>query len=365
MGGLALRHEVIPGRRAEGAVPAGPAGGPPVPVLFIAGFGRSGSTLLDRLLGSGRQLHSGGEIGGVWALGLVDDRLCSCGARFSRCAFWQAVGRASFGDLSDAQIREVVRYLRRAFPVKGAWRLLSRRTRRRLIESAPPAFFEVTARMYRGLLDVSGRRVVVDSSKLVTYLVLLAHVPSLDLRVVHLVRDPRAVAHSWLRPGAADPDGRSSMPRIGILTSAALWLILNGAVEWAARCLSLPYVRVRYEDLVRDPAAVVRQLRSQVLADPDREDPAPRDRAAADLGAGHIVSGNPMRFRRGRVEIAEDAGWKADPAAARAIVAAVTFPLRWRYGYGGVRLAGPGRRRGIAGRGQPGAADPESAAGGA
>src|SRR5579875_1705932 len=72
-----------------------------------------------------------------------------------------------------------------------------------------------------------------------------------------------------------------------------------------------------------------------------------------------------MRFRRGRVEIAEDAGWKADPAAARAIVAAVTFPLRWRYGYGGVRLAGPGRRRRSAGRGQPGAADPESAAGGA
>ena len=36
----------------------------PVKVLYIAGFGRSGSTLLDRLLGGASRLHSGGEIGG-------------------------------------------------------------------------------------------------------------------------------------------------------------------------------------------------------------------------------------------------------------------------------------------------------------
>ena len=77
------------------APPPGAAGaaGRAVPVLFIAGFGRSGSTLLDRLLGSTPGVHSGGELAAIWTHGLVDDRLCSCGAPFSGCPFWRAVGR--------------------------------------------------------------------------------------------------------------------------------------------------------------------------------------------------------------------------------------------------------------------------------
>ena len=316
----------------------GDAGGPAVPVLFIAGIGRSGSTLLDRLLGSAPKLHSGGEIGGVWTQGLVCDRLCSCGVRFSVCPFWQAVGSSSFSSLQTHEVDAIVSYLDRVLPTKKMWLLLSRRTRRRLVRSAPANFFEMTSRLYQGILAVSTRQVVVDSSKLATYLMLLTLVPSADVRVVHLVRDPRAVMHSWLKLQVADPDGRSSMPRCGVATSIVLWLINNAAVEWIAQQLALPYVRVRYEDLVRDPSQVVRKLWSEfamgntelgcVEADPPNCE-------GVDFGVIHSISGNPMRFRQGRALIVEDADWKADPKLRRAIVAAITLPLRWRYGYGG------------------------------
>lgn len=311
---------------------------PAVPVVFIAGFGRSGSTLLDRLLGSTPGFHSGGELGGVWSQGLADDRLCSCGALFSRCPFWQTVGNNGLSSLSPADLDAILRYTRDVFPARKMWRLLSGRTRRDLMASAPANFPDMTARLYRGLLDVSAQQVLVDSSKLATYLVLLAQMPRIDVHVIHLVRDPRAVAHSWLRPLVTDPDGRTTMPRFGAARSAVLWLIMNVAVEWVAWRLGLRYVRVRYEDLVEDPARIVGQLRSRVLEDAELDvaEASLADDEGIDLGASHSISGNPMRFRQGRTSIAADTEWKTGPSRRKAIVAAITFPLRWRYGYRGL-----------------------------
>jgi hypothetical protein len=311
------------------------AGGQAVPVLFIAGFGRSGSTLLDRLLGSTPGFHSGGELAGVWSQGLVEDRLCSCGTRFSRCPFWQAVGNYCFSSLKVHDIDAIVRYLRNVFPAQKMWKLLSHRTRRGLITSAPENLLNMTAQLYQGVQDVSSQQVVVDSSKLATYLVMLAQISSVNVYVVHLVRDPRAVAHSWRRPIVPGPDGRSTMSQFGAIKSAILWLTMNMAVEWMARCMNLPYVRVRYEDLVKHPARIVGQLRSEVLRHSGLEFAEAKYLADqdVDLGVVHSICGNPMRFRQGPTLVAGDAAWKADPRGRRAITAAITFPLRWRYGY--------------------------------
>jgi hypothetical protein len=306
-----------------------------VPVVFIAGFGRSGTTLLDRLLGSTPGFHSGGELGGVWSQGFAEDRLCSCGAAFSCCPFWQAVGTNGLSSLPPDEIDAILRYTREVFPAGKMWRLLSRRTRRAMLTSAPASFPDATARLYRGVQDVSARQMVVDSSKLAAYLVLLAQMSCVDLHVVHLVRDPRAVAHSWLRPLVTDPDGRTSMPRFGAARSAVLWLTMNVAVEWVAWRLGLRYVRIRYEDLVRDPARIVGQLRSRVLEDAglDVADAGLTDDEGVDLDVVHSISGNPMRFRQGRMSVVEDIDWKAGSSSRKAIVAAITFPLRRRYGY--------------------------------
>jgi hypothetical protein len=310
-----------------------------VKVLYIAGYGRSGSTLLDRLLGSTSRLHSGGEIGGVWRQGVINDRLCSCGVRFSVCPFWQKVGSDSFSSLQAHDIDSIERYLSRVFPARKMWRILISRTRQRVLMSAPAGFWDVTGRLYTSIRDLSGRQAVVDSSKLVTYLVMLAHVSSVDVHVVHLVRDPRAVAHSWLRPRIADPDGRTTMGRIGVVKSAVLWMIMNGAVEWIALTMGMSYVRVRYEDLVKDPVGIAGQLRSDFLGEAGSElaEVGHVEEEDIDLEVCHSISGNPMRFQQGRVPIIEDSAWKGGSRSRRMIVAAITFPLRWRYGYRGVQ----------------------------
>jgi hypothetical protein len=246
------------------------------------------------------------------------------------------VGSSSFSSVQAQEIDAIVQYTRLAFPARRMWRMFIRRTRRNMLMSAPAGFWDHTECLYTAMRDVSGRQVVVDSSKLATYLLMLAHVSAVNVHVVHLVRDPRAVAHSWLRPQVVDPDGRTTMPRFGAVKSALLWVIMNAAVEWVAFRMGLPYVRVRYEDLVKDPAGIVGQLRSDVLrgAGLEFDEAGHPEEEDIDLAVLHSISGNPMRFRQGRTAIVEDAAWKGGPRGRRAIVGAITFPLRWRYGYG-------------------------------
>jgi hypothetical protein len=64
-------------------MPQGSAPDGALTVLYIGGYGRSGSTVLDRVLGALPDAVSVGEIRSIWGAVLREDRLCACGQRFS------------------------------------------------------------------------------------------------------------------------------------------------------------------------------------------------------------------------------------------------------------------------------------------
>jgi Sulfotransferase family len=203
----------------------------------------------------------------------------------------------------------------------------------------------VLERLYLAVRQHTGCRVIVDSSKAPLYGKLLAAIPAIDLHVVHLVRDPRATAYSWLRHKRLPDFGDERlMQRQRPLKSCVLWTLWQTMSELL---MSPPahYLRLRYEDFVRDPAASVRRVLALVGEDP----PAlPFESArAVRLATGHSVSGNPNRFATGSVELRPDSEWVGGMRAAdRALVTAVTWPLLLRYGY-------PLRRRRVALSGRP------------
>ena len=66
-------------------------------VLYLGGAGRSGSTLLERMLGQLPDAVAVGEIVHLVRRGLLDDEDCGCGCPFSVCPFWTKVGEHAFG----------------------------------------------------------------------------------------------------------------------------------------------------------------------------------------------------------------------------------------------------------------------------
>src|SRR5262249_11526864 len=139
-----------------------------------------------------------GEIRYLWQRGMLDDRLCGCGEPFSSCPFWSdVVRRAQAEDAIDPT--RVVELLGRGTRARHIPWLLRARSRPETCAARLEDLPDVLARTYAAVAKATAARVLVDSSKLPTYGELLRHVPGIEVTVVHLIRDPRATAFSWMR----------------------------------------------------------------------------------------------------------------------------------------------------------------------
>jgi Sulfotransferase family len=306
-------------------------------VIYLGGLGRSGSTLLERLIGELPGVCSAGEVVHMWQRGIVEGERCGCGQPFGRCQFWCAVGQDAFGgwDAVDvariAELRAAVDRTR-SIPLLAA-SALHPATRARLDE-----YVGHYVRVYESIARVSGCATVVDSSKHASLAFCLRRQPGLDLRVIHVVRDSRAVAYSWTRQ-VSRPDSAkvTYMTTYSPAAAAGQWNMQNAALHLLART-GTPTFRVRYEDLVSAPQATLGQIAAFAglrtdgpelgFLSSDEGDPC------AELRASHTASGNPMRFLTGRIAIRGDERWRsAMPVRQRRTVTAMTLPLLAHYGY--------------------------------
>jgi hypothetical protein len=307
-------------------------------VLYVGGFGRSGSTLLDRVLAQVGGCVAVGELVHLVQRGLIDDERCGCGTPFSACPFWSEVGAAAFGPTGWASVdAEGIRRQQAALDRNRRIAAMALpRWGRRSDESAELGGW--FGRVYAAVADVSGASVVVDSSKHASTAFLLRRAPGVDLRVVHLVRDSRGVAYSWAkrveRPEVTGAP--TEMPRYGAGRAAAKWLSYNSLFHLLAAS-GVPTLPLRYEQLVADPRTALQSVLELAGLDATAEafgfvDPIG---PAVELAPSHSVAGNPMRFRSGRLGLVLDEEWRERmPAGSRSVVTAITAPLLTSYGYG-------------------------------
>lgn len=313
-----------------------------VKVLYIGGTGRSGSTILDNILGQIPGFFSVGELRYLWERGMVDNRLCGCGRPFRECPLWRSVLREAFGGADRIDPRVMIRLQQSRVRSRHVPRMLA--TRAHGAPLPPDGYEAALERLYHALQRETGARVIVDSSKLPSYGRVLQDIPSLELHVVQLVRDPRATAYSWMRTRELrDYGDLRFMQRQPPLKSSGLWGMWNAVAEMFWRPLRGRYLRVRYEDFVADPQGTVRRVLALVG---EQEAKLPfTGPTTVRLGPTHSVAGNPSRFANGEVELRVDAEWVREMGPKdRTLVTAVTWPLLLRYGYP-LRRRGRGRDR--------------------
>jgi Sulfotransferase domain len=329
--------EVEPGSPVSAPAPIAP-----VRVLFIGGLGRSGSTLLDRMLGRLNDVCSVGELVHLWERGLKENNRCGCGERFGDCPFWRRVGQVAFGGWDTVDVDEILTLKasvdRNRFVPLMVLPVLRPAYRRRL-----DRYSDLLERLYVGVREVSGRPLVVDASKHASAAFLVRRMRGVDLRLVHLVRDSRGVAFSWtkrMRRAEAVADDALMATKTPLRLSAR-YLGYN-LLFHLLRLTGVPGLLLRYESLVRDPAGeLARVLGFAGLPSAAGELGFIGD-GWVELGPSHALAGNPMRFRSGRVPLAVDEEWRRGLRLRyRLLTVASTWPLLVRYGY----LRGAARRR--------------------
>jgi hypothetical protein len=315
-----------------------------VQITYIAGLGRSGTTVLDQLLGSRSGFFSAGELMFIWRNGVLLDWTCACGTPFSSCPFWDRVRLTDPSLLTSQTATEVVKDQQQAIRNRLMYRVWWAGGRQRAVRDMPRRYFDRLGRLYKAIWMANGGLNIVDSSKDPIYAHLLIEsgaAATVDL--IHMVRDPRAVAYSRMQrmldptsPGANEYLG-SKPPAL----SAALWVEWNATIERMGRVLPIHYRLLRYEDFVKDPESCLRHLAlrrssdSKILPETIQND-----------RVWHTVYGNPSRLRRGPIVVQPDLRWlqgmsKGDVRT----VNLITAPLLRRYGYpfrprtGGTSLA--------------------------
>ena len=314
--------------------PEGSSHDDPPRVVSIIGSGRSGSTLLDIVVGSHPNIEGVGALAKLPRSGWTpdDDRRCSCGSPIHRCPYWTAVherwleavggdGLARYVELQDRYERSSRQWPRLA--------LERRRPSESFLEYA-----RMTAALYRAIGHVSGKSVILDSSKkpLRTYALLASG--ALDVRVLHLVRDGRGVVWSRLKalPRDVEAGVPSTRPPTSPWRTTLHWTQSNLESELVMRRAGpSKAARVTYEGFVGTPGALLRAI-SPVIG----EDLGELEHGLEEgrtMHAGHRVGGNRMRFS-GSVLLRPDLEWMAKlPEGDRTTFWRMAGWLARRYGY--------------------------------
>lgn len=299
-------------------------------ILYIAGWGRSGTTLLDNILGQFPGFFAGGELRYIWERSFGENRLCGCSEPFDSCAVWQSISTSMFENrekvnakLLHAQTHKYSRTMR--IP----WLFTKRDNQTKDFID----YLQVLESLYAAIFSSTDSHVVIDSSKYPVYLALLGLLPSFDIFTLHMIRDPRAVAYSWLKPKKnLDSKKVEQMGKIGVVRSSLLWISWNIATEYISHQRKSATYRLRYEDFVSQPLNSIEDI-LQMLGESDYDLPF-INKQTVFLKPNHTTSGNPDRFSTGSVRIKEDFRWKTElPFFQKLVVTLMTFPLLLRYGY--------------------------------
>jgi hypothetical protein len=303
-------------------------------ILYIGGCTRSGSTLVDRMLGQLPGFVSTGEFGLITTHSITENRLCGCGRRFRDCPYWTAVGAAAFGGWDGPDAAALVA-------------LHPQVTRQRhipllIFPSLSPGFSRklsryrsLLARLYAAVNNVSGAEIVVDSTKAPAYALVLRGIPGVDLRILDLVRDSRGTAYSSSKEQVMKDsvDRVVRKHRYGAPIITARWIVYHLIFD-SIRIAGIPGITERYEDVVRSPHETLWRI-ANFAGMP----PGPRDLdfiapPIVHMREDHTAVGNDSRLDQGTITLREDDAWRTKlPAQSRKLVTLMSWPLlkRWRY----------------------------------
>jgi hypothetical protein len=202
--------------------------------------------------------------------------------------------------------------------------------------------------LYDDVASTQAATVFIDSTKEPHYSYILREGSELDLRFLHLVRDPRAVGCSWQRRKVETGLTTDEiMEQRSSTISSAYFMFSNTVAElfWGSR--SDNYAFLRYEDFVADPSSTLEATGN--FAGTPIVPESVLDGLSFPTGKMHTSWGNPSRVGRTSITIRQDDAWRSELSGlSKVVITLLTFPLILRYGYpirpSGKRVAPRSRR---------------------
>jgi hypothetical protein len=253
-------------------------------VIYIIGAGRSGTTLLDIVLGNASGVRSCGELVRFPEL---QGNPHGVEPGTDNHVFWKRVQARLEEKLGGAidflQLERLVSRVdyHRAFPATYF---------NTLKDDTITRYARYAGALYDSVFDEIGDPVIVDSSKYPSRALALYRYLDYDIRYVYLARHPAMVVKSFARRGL-------EQSYKNLLAANQYYFLVNMACNLAlGRMHDVRVARVTYEQLTSDPVSVLQGIQQDI--DIDLGAAIDKVSAGRELEVDHLFEGNRIRLQK-------------------------------------------------------------------
>ena len=308
-------------------------------LVYIASIGRSGSTLLESMLGAHSHVQTMGELH-IWPHEIEGHvRPCSCGEFVGDCAFWSEM-RSRVDPLAQPSPR--LHFFREKHNAGRTLRLSRLKAYGADAEVSDEEKLQIAMygenndTIFKAFLDVMEEQLgekpawIVDASKDPYRLLWLKRSGLFNIKVIHLVKNPNAFIYSVTKHLLHEGSGFNLHKRMYYTARQSVaWIIQNNLFSSiASRHLSpSDYMLVKYESLASHPHDTFRDVCAML--------DVPYELSAVEdfrKGSIHTIAGNPMRYENRGIVL--DEKWKTRlPQSSKTLASLLTAVNKSRYGY--------------------------------
>jgi hypothetical protein len=310
-----------------------------IKLIYIASTGRSGSTILDNLLGACPEILTTGEIQ-IWPHEIRQGgyQKCGCGQSIPDCPFWTKMLQ-KINPLE--QLQPQINFFREKHTAGKTlrWQYLpefitkSDRGNSQLIETYGKNNYDVYQSLLETSEELTGTRPkwIVDASKDPYRLLWLIKSEMFDIKVLHIIKDPRAFVYSMIRGFLARPEEYSHLKLTQLTIAKSLsWNVQNYLISKLSQHHLLPqdYLLIPYEKFASQPKEMMAQI--MTMLDCNFEAQSLVNFREQEI---HTIAGN-LLVRSSNKPIQLDQKWKALlPNYYRQLTETITGITKSYYGY--------------------------------
>lgn len=279
-------------------------------VIYIAGYGRSGSTLLDIILGNNTYSHSCGELNTIFDEYLNNEN-CSCGLSYEECPTWSKF----FSKINDKEklklYKKTIRTIDKRETIFNPWK-------KNVTNEDINLYKEINTKLFEAISN-ENTQFIVDSSKTAAdgsfRPIALKKFADIDVQVIHIQRRVSDVIKS-LKKGSNRAIQNKKDIRLSLLSQIgfskennyvkgskmSIVNVLRGSIGYYlanrdAKNLKKylgddNYIKISFEELLDTPEKVLNSIENTLNI--NLSDSKEKVINKLPLFSGHAVAGNRM-----------------------------------------------------------------------